>query len=69
MQVSWNSITDKIHKVKYMGKNVNVCAKVAVNTWPNYSESNTCMGKLYSYSYMAKDHACINSRVYSYNNM
>ena len=33
--------TDKILKVKYMGKNVNLCAKVAINTWANCSESNT----------------------------
>ena len=30
----------KFSKLNIMGKNVNLCAKVAINTWANYSESN-----------------------------
>ena len=31
----WHSNTDKILKVKYMGKNATLCAKVAINSWAN----------------------------------
>ena len=29
-----------------MGKKVNLCAKVAINTWANYSESNTWANRM-----------------------